>query len=140
MKKFIILYLSVALMTLQAADVLSLEGTKKVCEKSLSLIAQMKIKEGFEVIKPHWSFPHSEIDDMAYTTQSQMKGLTPRFGHIIGFTHIETKRLANEFIKHIYLLKYERYALRFEYIFYKPKNHWTLGSFIWDDSVGKLFK
>lgn len=114
--------------------------TKKLCNNSVTLFSQNKIAESFSLLKPYWPLPQAELDNLSYQTKTQMAMLSKRFGKAIGTDFIRTQKAGNSFLKHTYILKFEKTSIRFICVFYKPQNSWLVNSITWDDKTSLLFK
>ena len=117
----------------------TLEATKDVCQQAADTFGSGKAKESFEVLKPYWPLPVQEIDTLAYQTESQLDMLTSRFGKIIGSDYVDTKVAGTSFVKHTFIAKFEKNAIRYVCLFYKPKNEWVVNAILWDDQTLALF-
>ena len=84
--------------------------------------------------------PAAELDNLAYQTRSQLNMVSSRFGKSIGIDYIRTQKAGQSFLKHTYIVKYEKHALRYMCIFYKPNDSWLVNSVVWDDETSSLFK
>lgn len=62
-----------------------------------------------------------------------------RFGDIIGVDFVGTKTAGSSFIQYTYIAKFEKHAIRYVCIFYRPKDYWLVNSVYWDDKIQLLF-
>ena len=54
-------------------------------------------------------------------------------GLYLGYEHIHTKRVTDDFYVMSYFAKFERQLLRFTFMFYKPREKWVIQAFRFDD-------
>lgn len=114
--------------------------TKSLCDKASSQFGAGHVKESFNTLKQHWPLPEEEINNLIYKTESQLQMVDSRFGALLGSDYISTQKAGNSFIKYTYVIKYQKHALRYMCIFYKPNDFWVLNAVTWDDETKKLFE
>lgn len=139
--KNIIVLLSLALsLSTLAEPITDVRGTKELCQKAAHSFGAGKPEESYEILKPYWPLPAEEISNLAYQTESQLKMVASRFGNILGSDFIGSKVAGDSFVKHTFIGKFEKHAVRFICVFYKPRKEWLINSVYWDDSTPKLFQ
>ena len=114
--------------------------TQKLCMTAVSHLSTGNVDQSFNTLKAFWPMPAAELDNLAYQTRSQLNMVASRFGKPIGIDYIRTQKAGSSFLKHTYIVKYEKHALRYLCVFYKPKNNWLVNSVVWDDETSSLFK
>jgi kynurenine formamidase len=134
------LLLVVASSSSTASELTEPQETLVLCENSVSLLSHGQVSETFDLLKPYWPLPEAEMDNLSYQTKSQLDMVSKRFGKAIGTDFIRTQKAGNSFLKHTYILKYEKTAIRYICIFYKPKKTWLVNSITWDDKTVLLFE
>lgn len=122
-----------------AGPIKDVEGTKQLCQKAADAFGSGDAKQSMEILKPHWPLPVEEINNLAYQTESQLKMVSSRFGAILGADFVGTKTAGNSFVQHTYIGKFEKHAVRYICVFYKPKEEWVVNSVYWDDQTPALF-
>ncbi len=113
----------------------------KLIEISTSVVnevSQGKLFEAFDIIKKHSPLPESEFKVVKEQAKKQFEVIKPRFGDFIGYEFINSKKIGNSIIRHDYIVKCENHVIRWEFIYYKPKDKWFLNSFKWDDQIGLI--
>ena len=113
---------------------------RKVADRAVALFQQEKLSEGYDVLKPHWPLAPVEIDSLANQTETQWPMVKQRFGASIATEFISEKKAGASFVQYVYLQKFERHAIRWVFVFYRPKDAWIVNSFSFDDSVSLLFQ
>ncbi len=139
MKKFVILVTLFYSLSAFSSGLKTEVEAKKLCDTASSQFGNGKISESFNILKQHWPLPDEEISALIYKTKSQLQMVDSRFGTLLGSDYISTKKAGNSFIKFTYVIKYQKHALRYMCIFYKPKDLWVLNAVTWDDEIKKLF-
>lgn len=114
------------------------EEIKSVCEKFLGKIVKKDYSGAFFIIKSHSGIPAKELDRIEAITKSQISMMKPRFGDYLGYEFVKSIRVSNSLIKFIYITKMENHALRWMFVFYRPKKKWFLNNITWDDKIQLL--
>ncbi len=132
---FFILLSSLAL----AEPIKSTDETRNICEKAASSFGKGDVEKAFNVLEPYWPLPKEEIKNLAYTTKSQLQMVSSRFGKHIGHDYITSSKAGNSFIQHTFIAKFERHAVRYICVFYKPEDDWIVNAIYWDDNTSAIF-
>ena len=122
-----------------AETLTSLEGTKSKCSEAAKKFGEGKIKESFALLKPYWPIPDQEVENLIYQSETQLKTVKERFGGIIGSDFAKTETAGDSFAKYTYVIKFEKHAVRYICVFYKPREAWFVNMITWDDSIQLLF-
>ncbi|MGE3317701.1 MAG: hypothetical protein AB7I18_00225 [Candidatus Berkiella sp.] len=123
-----------------AADQLkNVRATKRVAENVISQIEQGKEEAAFTQLKVYWPLAPGEIDDMLAHTKEQRKIVKERFGQPLSVEFIRTEEVGNSLVRHTFIEKFERHALRWQLSFYKPSDHWIVNTIYWDDKVSEVY-
>lgn len=131
--------LSVALLVSGAALAeTATEQTQAICEGAAALFASGEHDRAYESLLPYWPLPKEEIQNLGYQTKTQMGMVGDRFGQSLGAEHVETISAGNSLVRHVFLLKHEKHALKFSCVFYKPKDKWLVNTILWDDKPHTL--
>ncbi len=116
-----------------------MSGTRDLCHQSAIAFMQGDPGRAVAVLKPYWPIPEEEIDGLAYQSQQQMQAVTKRFGAARGVEYVGEERAGDSFLRHTFIGKFERHAVRYLCLFYKPESEWVVNAVNWDDSVEQLF-
>ncbi|WP_206483505.1 hypothetical protein [Thalassotalea sp. G2M2-11] len=126
-------------LNLNAASINSQEQTKEICGNAVEKFSKNKVSESFDSLRPFWPLPKAELDNLSYQTKSQLDMVSGRFGRILGSDFIKSQIAGTSFVQHTYAIKFEKHALRFVCLFYKPENKWVVNSVYWDDKTTLFF-
>lgn len=113
--------------------------TRRYADEIIATVAQGNIRGAFEKAKKHWPLSEKELDNLSQKTVSQLNQIAPRFGDIVGKEFIRKEEVGKSFLRYQYIVKYEKHAVRWNMLFYKPEDEWFLNRINWDDQVEKLF-
>ena len=139
MKKLFLL-LSIFSIIIHADILINKDATKKLCETVMQSVANNQMKKGLEELRPYSIIPKSEFNVQFSQLDMQMPIITKRFGKAIGYDFINKKEIGTTLIQYIYLQKFEKHAMVWHFLFYKPKNKWLLNAWYFDDNIKGLFK
>ena len=113
---------------------------KKLCEDFMQKIVAGEVETAFDIIEPHFHIPEDELSMLKLQTVKQLGLVGPRFGKPIGYEFVKEESIKKTLLKYTFIEKFEEHAVRWIFIFYKPKEKWLLNSFLWDDMIHTLFE
>lgn len=70
----------------------------------------------------------------------QLKTVAQIYGAVRGYELIKTQSLGADVIHLIYLLKYDKMATRWKFVFYRSSTNWSLIHFNFDDQANTWFE
>lgn len=114
------------------------EEVIQLCDDFMATLADSEVENAFDVIRDISLLSREELDPLETTTKNQIKIVEPRYGKIVGYERVKVESPAPSLLTCTYLLKHERHALRWTFLFYKPKEEWFLNSFTWDDQITEM--
>lgn len=123
----------------QSPKLVGENDAKQLIEKALTNFVSERYKEGFEDLAPYWKLPKNEIDMLLMQTISQRSTVKPRYGSSLGFEMISKNTAGSSFLKFVYIEKLQNTAVRYTFVFYRPKDSWELQAMLWDDKINLLF-
>ena len=137
----LVLILSCLLLpALWADDTSSIAGVKSVCARFLDKIMADDITGAFGYLK---SQPHSLTDKdyakLESLTIQQSGTIQSMFGNVIDYKLVEEKTVSNVALKLVYVVRRERFLIRWNFVFYNPGRQWRLAAISWDDKMSELF-
>jgi|GEM_PF-1506903 len=144
-KALLIISLLVALQNFTFAQIdkslADIEIIKQKCKEIADDYADDKISSAFDKIREIWVLPTDELDYLEKKSIEQINLVADRFGTCIGNKFVKEQLIEDILYKVTYVIKFEKHALRLEFIFYNGKGgRWYLNNFKWDDSLKKLFE
>ena len=119
-----------------ALDLADTEATRKLSDNAATLIGEGKLKEAYETLKPYWAIPDHEVDAIIYQTETQRGPIATRFGKSLSIEHIKTESIGDVFVRHIYLERFEKHALAWIFMYYRPKDRWLVNAVIYSPEIG----
>ena len=112
---------------------------RQMCEETLSLFLRKDCRAAFLKMARHTPFSRDEMLNLAGQTEKQFEVIEARVGRMLGSEFVTRDAAGQSLLKFTYILKYEKHALRWRFVFYKPKDKWLLSSFHWDDKLVEMF-
>ena len=104
------------------------------------LVSQDNIKDGVSLLRPYSVVPIAEFDVQISNLDMQLPAIHQRFGKSIGYDLIADEKLGDSLSQLIYIQKFEKHAMVWRFIFYKPDQKWLLNTWYFNDQVHGLFK
>jgi hypothetical protein len=124
--------------TVSAESVTTVEKTQEICSAAATLFASGQYDRAYQSMMPYWPLPKEELQNLGYQSKAQLEMLGQRFGKSLGAEYVETMTAGDSLVRHIFLIKHEKHALKFSCAFYKPKGSWLVNSILWDDKIHTL--
>jgi hypothetical protein len=112
---------------------------KETIENAINVFTNQKFEEAANMLKPYWPMNPVSIDNLAVQAKQQWGLISDNYGKKIDVEYIRTETIGKSLIKYTHLVRFEKYALRFETILYNSPNGWVITSFNFDDKIGELF-
>jgi len=122
-----------------AAELKSAEETLPLCEQSATLLSEGKVAKSFDILKPYWPHTDTAINALSDKIDSQMGLLSKRFGKVLNAEFVNSKKAGSSFLRHVFIIKFEKTVLRYTCVFYKPKDAWIVNAINVDDHLPLLF-
>jgi hypothetical protein len=111
----------------------------KVCDSFMQLFIEQKITEAIRVLKNNSVIEEYKLDTLQVQIQEQLEYLIPSYGKMTGYELISEKKIKDVLSKRFYILKFENYYLRFEFMLYKRNTGWTVTNFKYSEDFDAAF-
>lgn len=135
----LITLMSLTFSVLAEENLKNVRSTKRIAENIITQIEQGKEDEAFNQLKAYWPLAPGEIDDLLAHTKDQRRLVKERFGKPLSVEFIRTEEVGSSLVRHTFIEKFERHALRWQLSFYKPSDHWVVNTIYWDDKVSEVY-
>jgi hypothetical protein len=113
---------------------------RAIADKAMQYVAAEDLKGMFDYIGRNMPMERSELISIRDGIIEQRKKLGSALGKPLGFVFIGECRRAEILVRLIYAEKHEKQVMRWEFIFYRPRNTWIMTFFHWDMELQKLFE
>src|SRR5688572_2654398 len=105
------------------------EKINNICDKFMQNFRDGKIPEALQLLKENSIIAHSAVDTLQETISNQMNIILPRYGKILSNEFIIERKIKDFITKRFYILKFEKYFLKFDFTLYKSSTGWTITNF-----------
>jgi hypothetical protein len=123
-----------------APGLATLPETRQLTDRAMNLFRQEKFADAYELLKPHWPLPAVEIEALANQMNTQWPVVRQRYGAAVGTEFIHERKVGGSFVQYTYLHKFERHAIRWVFVFYKPADRWLVNAVSFDDGISQMFE
>ena len=104
----------------------------------MNLFTQGKTHEALELLKQNTVMNPTSIDTLTVTIDNQMNDYFPAYGKMISYDFITERNIKDYISKRFYILKFDKYYLKFEFTLYKASTNWTITNFKYDEDLTEL--
>lgn len=116
------------------------ERINKVCDSFMQYFIKGKISEAIQLVKNNSVIDEDKLDTLQVTIQQQLEYISPSYGKAIGYELVTEKKIRDILCKRFYILSFENYYLKFEFMLYKRAKVWTITTFSFNEDVDDLLK
>ena len=110
-----------------------------VCDSVMQIFAKGNFSEAFDILKRNTVMSPSTIDTLKVTTTNYATNLFPAYGKIRSYEFISEHKVKNVITKRLYILKFDKYYLKFDFTLYNNGDKWTIISFEYNEDLIELF-
>ena len=111
------------------------ERIDRVCETFMDDFTKGQFNTAMDLLRQSSVLGKEKIDTLALTIKNQMGVLIPAYGKILSSTFIVERKIKDFISKLFYILKFEKYYLKFDFTLYKSSDGWTITGFSYDDNL-----
>lgn len=115
-----------------------LERLNVVCDKFMETFASGKTVEAIQLLKQNTVMSPASLDTMQATIMNQMNKIFPAYGNILSPEFIAERKIKDFIAKRFYILKFEKYYLKFDFTLYKSGSGWTVTNFKYNEELVEL--
>lgn len=112
---------------------------KMLADKAMKYLASNDLKGMFRYIQDIMPMEQAELDKIRDTSITQRKTLPATLGEYMGYAFISECRKFDQVSRVIFIEKRARNFIRWEFVFYKPREKWQLSAFYWDTKNTEIF-
>jgi hypothetical protein len=134
------IFLTAVISAQKGSDLYTDEDVISFCDAVMDYLRLEDYEESFKLMhKVAVRQMKAAVTDLRYDTERQINQIKPEYGEIIGYKRLSVKNMENVLLECKYLLLFEYHALRWELLFYKPREEWVLDNIFWDDQLTLLY-
>jgi len=103
----------------------------------MAALADLDVNLAFTHMEKIFPLPAEDFSKLREDTAKMLESARPRFGKPLGYEPVSLDKKSDSVLVGTYILKMENIALRWRFVFYKPKDKWLINSMRWDDKLGE---
>ena len=108
------------------------------CNKIMQKFAEGNFSDALIILKQNSVLSASSIDTLKVTNENNFKNVFASYGKIRGYEFISEHKAKNVIAKRLYLLKLNKFYVKFEFTLYNNGDKWTIASFVYNEDVLEL--
>jgi len=134
-----IVFISLALFSFgQARPDKDKERINSVCDKFMQNFHYGKITDAIQLLKQNSIMTHSDLDTLEATITNQITNILSMYGRILSYEFIKEKKIKDFIARRFYILKLEKYYLKFDFTLYNNGSAWRITYFRYNDDLIEL--
>lgn len=115
------------------------EAARALTDSVVAAVASGDFEGGLRLMQPYSVVPAAEFESAMAAAREQWPEIERRFGAPVGHELIRDELAGKSIYRVVQILKFERHATRFMFVFYRPRNAWFLNTYSFDDQLQGLF-
>ena len=122
-----------------AQGLATFDELRKVTDGVMLQVGSGDIEGGFKNFKHLTIIPEAEFEALVAKSKAFLPMMALRFGGSIGHEFLKEEKLGNSLVRLVYINKFEKHAMVWNFYCYKGKNGWVINTFKFDDNWPGLF-
>ena len=114
------------------------ERVDKVCDTYMNLFAAGKTGDAIQLLKQNTVMTSSSVDTLQVTIANQMNDYFPAYGKMLSAEFVVERKIKDYIAKRFYILRFDKYYLKFDFTLYKGINGWTITNFKYNEDLIEL--
>jgi hypothetical protein len=114
------------------------ERLDKVCDTFMQSFSNGQFKEALELLKQNSVLEPEKIDTLQVTIEHHSHNVFPAYGKMLSAEFITERKIKNFLAKRFYILKFDKYPVKFDFTLYKSTIGWTITSFTYNEELIEL--
>jgi hypothetical protein len=112
---------------------------KRVSEGIVASFASGNYPGAWKELKPISVIPSSEFDVFEAQFNSQSGDMLRRFGSALDYEFVNEQAFGKSLVKYQFVVRHEKAAMRWFFIFYRAEKGWVLTDFKFDGNASTFF-
>lgn len=109
------------------------------CTKFMDAFKLGKYDDAFQNLKAYSVIEDYKIDTLVKTVKEQMAVISSAYGKTLSYEEVSEKQVKNSLIRLVYLVKFEKFYIKFFFILYNNGSYWTITNFKYTEDITDLF-
>jgi len=110
----------------------------KVCDTFMQTFREGNFPGAMDMLKQNSVMGNSAIDTLEETVKEQMTKILPSYGKIVSYEFISEHNIKDFITRRFYILKFEKYYLKFDFTLYNNGKGWTITGFNYNEELLEL--
>ncbi len=115
------------------------DAAKTLAQAVMEFVEKGQTAKGVNLTKPYLIIPDHEFEAMLSSLSMQAPMIEQRFGKTIDTEFASIEEVGDSLMKIMYIQKFEKHLMRWQFYFYKPDKEWVLNTFSTDDKLKLMF-
>ena len=111
------------------------ERIDNVCDKFMQTFADGKISDALQLLKQNSVMASSTIDTLQVTINNQVNTMFPAYGKMLSSEFVVERKVKDFIAKRFYILKFDKYYLKFDFTLYNNGKRWTITNFTYNEDL-----
>jgi hypothetical protein len=114
------------------------ERLDEVCNQFMKEFSAGKTTDAVQLLRQNSVLSPVNLDTLDKEIKRQMKLLIPDYGKMISYDFISEHKVKDFITRRFYILKFEKYYLKFDFTLYKSSTGWTITGFNFNEELLEL--
>ena len=111
------------------------ERLNKVCDTFMLFFTNGQFKAALDLLKQNSVIEPEKIDTILAKIENHAQNVFPFYGKMLTPELIGQRKVMDFIIKRYYILKFEKYPLKFDFTLYKSSKGWVITSFTYNEEL-----
>jgi len=134
---FLSLFISLPVL---ASTIKNSEKVDQLSNQFMQLVKQGKVNQAYKTLSPYISIGETKFLEVGNKAATYITRVQAKIGNPLAVNEISSKKIGNDLIRKLYLLKYSTATLVWELTFYQPVNGWLLIGVNYSTNIDALFR
>jgi hypothetical protein len=115
------------------------QAARQMADETMRLLEQGDLPAMFASLKQKFDLPEAELSSLENMLDHQRRLMASKAGKSVGVEFVAADEIGDSLVRFTYLEKFEKSALVWRMILYRPTDNWRLHELSWDDKPKGLF-
>jgi len=114
------------------------DEVNSACDKFMTLYSKGQYDEAVDLLRRYSVLESDRLDTLNVTIKRQADRFLPVYGKVLSSEFIIERKVKDFISKRFYVLKFEKYPMKFDFTLYKGSSGWKIVAFDYDESLIEL--
>lgn len=111
------------------------ERVEAVCDQFMQIFSDGDVSTAIRLLKQNLVMASSALDTLEGKITGHIENIFPIYGKIQSYEFIHKRKVKDFIAKHFYILKFDKYYLKFSFTLYNSGKGWTITAFDYDEDL-----